>query len=290
MHSLFDLSQERVVQLYKYPKVFYGMIFDEEYSPIKYIFSLIIFYIFFSASVSVCVLLSYGHYSGAIDYGLLKDNLFLSLFNFGNIFSLILLKTHIPILIFLFLMTIYLFVNYIRFHKSNINKFHVNTHYVMLLVLLITWVQLFLLSLAIQPRVAILTPILITVTVLASIYKVYVGYVSYNSKIHDEENYKNSKSYEKIIHKALLITPFLIFIRQILIAGSHDGLDVKDFEGFVVFILLLLFPYIMALCGNLLTEKFLDSFLKHYYFAKYPEGFRYQIGKSVEDFYGKNYK
>ncbi len=51
MKKLYELSEERATELFKYPETFYGLIFDETLSTFKYILGLICFYLFFGLFV-----------------------------------------------------------------------------------------------------------------------------------------------------------------------------------------------------------------------------------------------
>ncbi len=221
---------------------------------------------------------------------LVKNNFILGKINFDNIFSKILYNTHIPLLIFMIGLTVFLFYNYLRHHKSNINRFHTNTHQVMLIVLIISWTQIFLMSLSIQPRVGILTDLLYFVITLFTIYKLYRGYAKYSDSIYDESTKQDTNQLENSISKLALVAPFLILVKQIIQAFSSDTVTVEYVRGFICAIFLFAIPYLLCIFGDEVSKNILASHLKYYYFRKYPEAFRKQIGLSKETFYGLSYR
>ncbi|MBG9980402.1 hypothetical protein [Facklamia lactis] len=290
MKRLYDLSEAQALALFEYPKEFHGMIFDETQSVIKYIFSLILFYLCFGFGLTVPTLFAYGHYLGMFDKKIIQHHVILSLIDLDNIFSKILYYSHIPLMLFLLCLTIFLFCNYLKHCKTNINRFHVYTHQVMLILLKITAFQALCLGFSIQPQLNVLTNILYVLLSLLIIFKCYRGFVLYQNQIINPATERDTNQIEKIIYNLTLISPFLIFIRLIIQAFSSEKAEVDYIRGMFYSILIFCFPYAFCIFADKIVILLLQSHLKHYYFNRYPEGFRGQIEWSQEKFYGPFYK
>lgn len=292
MKSFYKLPEDVALKKFKYPNEWWycGLVHEHHVSIFRYIWYLFLSLLFLGGGMQVLILPGYFRHVET------QDNLFTKIFTFDNVYSDILFALRWSTVIVVGGLCILMLLVFLRYRKE-VYKFRAYVTICVITILLYFLIMALLFTLAFSPHPFPIFDHYYAVLLLGIFLQVLRSIRRYKKKLYGANELRDPTRCEKKLYDAnehrdttrwmilfplmLSLYPVYLFLKVVL----DVGISGKEIGVAIGFALALLYPYFLLLKPDAIVHWVLDMYLREYYIAKYPEGFRKQAGLSREEFY-----
>ena len=254
MKSFYKLPEDVALKKFKYPNEWWycGLVHEHHVSIFRYIWYLFLSLLFFGGAMQVLILPGYFRHVET------QDNLFTKIFTFDNVYSDILFALRWSTVIVVGGLCILMFLAFLRYRKE-VYKFRAYVTICVIIYFLYFLIIALLFTLAFLSLPFPIFDHYYAVLLLGIFLQVLRSIRRYKKKLYDANELLDPTRFEEKL---------------------YDAIELRDLTRWII-----LYPYFLLLKPDVIVHWVLDIYLREYYIAKYPEGFRKQAGLSREEFY-----
>ena len=281
MKSFYKLPEDVALKKFKYPNEWWycRLVHKHHVSIFRYIWYLFLFLLFFGGGMQVLILPGYFRHVET------QDNLFTKIFTFDNVYADILFALRWSTVIVVGGLCILMLLAFLRYRKE-VYKFRAYVSICVIINLLYFLIMALLFTLAFAPHPFPIFDHYYAVLLLGIFLQVLRSIRRYEKKLYDANELRDPTRWMILFPLMLSLYPVYLFLKVVFrwLLGAV-GISGKEIGGAIGFVLALLYPYFLLLKPDVIVHWVLYIYLREYYIAKYPEGFRRQAGLSREEFY-----
>ena len=276
MKSLYKLPEDVALKKFKYPNEWWycGFVHEHHVSIFRYIWYLFLSLLFFGGGMQVLILPGYFRHVET------QDNLFTKIFTFDNVYSDILFALRWSSVIVVGGLCILMLLVFLR-DRQEVYTVRAYVTICVIIYFLYFLILALLFTLAFSPHPFPIFDDYYAVLLLGIFLQGLLSIRRYKKKLYDANELRDTTRWMILFPLLLSLYPVYLILKVVLAVGISG----EEIGGAIWFVLALLYPYFLLLKPDVIVHWVLYMYLREYYIAKYPEGFRRQAGLSREEFY-----